>query len=161
MKKRYLLERFSLTKHGRVEKYLASLKENISLSKKDKQVVEEIEGIIAAKIKFIRKLTALLIFLYLGVYFSFISFFFKDLFLLEQLGALINMLLSIFGTTLFLVGIFIVTKTRELYYGDLYLLTSHIIAIYNNKFTYREQKNAVLDKNDYEVFIDFFRKRGF
>ena len=64
------------------------------------------------KIKTIKKLTILLGFCYTGIYFSFISFFFKDLFLLEQVGALINMLLSIVVTTISLLGILIVTKTR-------------------------------------------------
>lgn len=153
--------KLSFTRHGRIEKYLENLEENISLSKKDREIVTEINDIINQRIKTIRKLNVILVFLYLGVYFSFVSFFFQEFYLLEQVKNFIRTLISIFGTTIFIVAIYFVQRGKDLAYGDLNLLTSHIIAIYNNKFSFKDQINTIKDKNDYEVFIAFFRKRGF
>lgn len=156
-----LFGRFSFTRHGRVEKYLENLDENISISPHDREIVDEIKDIINVRIKALRGLNAVQIFLYLGIYFSFVSFFFEELPLLEQVGTIIKTLISIFGTTVFLIAIFLVTKTKELYYEDLNLLTSHIIALYNNKFNEDDELKTFKTKNDYEVFLSFFRNRGF
>ena len=157
-----LFGKYSFTRHGRIKKYLENLRENVTLTQNDKEIVEEINEIIDVRIKGLKRITAILVVLYIGVYFSFVSFFFQEFYFLEQVGELIRTIISVFGTTVFVIAIFFVNKVRELHYGDLNLLTAHIISIYNNKFTILDEEVPRLtNKNDYEVFIAFFRKRGF
>lgn len=156
-----LFGKYSFTRYGRIEKYLQNLRENITLTQNDREIVDEINEIIEGRIKGLKRINIITVFLYLGVYFSFVSFFFNEFYFLEQVGQLIKTIISVFGTTVLLIAIFFVNKIKELHYGDLNLLTAHIISIYNNKFVIDEEISRITNKNDYEAFIRFFRKRGF
>jgi len=71
----------------------------------------------------------------------------------------VSKLISFFGTTIFIIGIFTTNKILDLYYEDLNLLVTHIISVYNKSHSFK--LDIFNDANSYNKFIDFFKKRGF
>lgn len=154
------LPNFAITRYQRIENYLKDLEDNIIIrNKNDKEVIANIDILIKEKIVLIRRATLLNSIFYFGVYFSFISLFFSEFFILSELADFVSKLISFFGTTVFIIGIFITNKILELYYEDLNLLVSHIISMYNKSQSFK--LDIFNDANSYNMFIDFFKKRGF
>lgn len=152
---------FGITKYKRIENYIKEVKESFKLtSKKDRELVDEIEEIIEVKIKKLKKLYILNKIFYIGIYFSFISVVFSNFYILSDFLNLIGKIFAFFGTTFFIIAIFVVTRLKELLYQDLNLLASHLISTYNqNKMVsdtlFEEEENG------YKHFIDFLKKRGY
>lgn len=150
----------NLTRYSRIESYISNLKENIKIkSNLDKRILEELEIQIQDRIKRLKRIFYINIFLYIGIYFSVISFLFTGSSILQQIAVFYKMLFSIFGTTIFFIGIIITNRISELYYQDLTLMGSHIISIYNNN--QKNKENVFENNNNYNTFINFFKKRGF
>ncbi len=151
---------FNITRFSRIKRYMKNLENHIKInSKRDKEVLEEINMLVQDRINRIRKLYIINSFLYFAIYFSFISLIFSDLFILSEFAQAFSRILSFFGTTGFIIGVFIVNKMIELYYMDLTLLSAHIISLYNKNHT--EQEILFDETNSFNSYIDFFKKRGF
>lgn len=164
MKKRKLFSDnffdLGFTKHGRIKKYLHNLETHITIdSKKDREVLNEINVLIKDRINKIRQFNIINGILYFLIYFSFISLFFSDLFILSEFMKLLSKILSFFGTTVFIICVFFINKIIELYYQDLTLLAAHIISLYSDNHT--EDEVLFNETNEFTKFIDFFRKEGF
>lgn len=148
---------FGFTRLHRIERYIFYINETTKItSKNDAQLVEDINELIELKKSKVKTASTLLIISYLGVYFSFVSFILNDFFLLAEVTILINKVISFFGTTLFLIGIVIFTNLKDLYFQDLQLLSSQLIAIYTKYHTQEDQH--FFKKNSYKAFIDFYKR---
>lgn len=148
---------FGFTRLHRIERYLFYLKDTTKIkSKNDLKLIEDISSLIDKKSKKVKKVTVFLVICYLGVYFSLVSFFLNNFFLLEEITYLINRIIGFFGTTIFLIGIFVFSNIKNLYFQDLELLSSQLISLYTKYYTQDEQH--LLKKNSYKAFIDFYNK---
>ncbi|MFW6285921.1 MAG: hypothetical protein ACOC16_02010 [Nanoarchaeota archaeon] len=154
------LERSAPTRYNRILHYMYSLKKHIEINnKQDQENIENIEIIINRIISKVKIYSRINIILYLAIYFSFISFFFSDIFILSELSILISKIISAFGTTIFIIGIYFSNKIIELYYQDLNLITSHLISIYTKYEKENFDESPQISSNYYKVFIEFFAKR--
>ena len=150
---------FGITKYKRVENYLKNLENNVKIkNKKDEALSENILKLIKDRIKRLKRLYFISYIFYFGIYFSFVSFFFSDFFFLSKISILLSKVIGFFGTTTFVLGLFFTIKIKELYYQDLNLLSSHLIVIYDNNLIFNDN---LFETNEYNKFIDFFKKRGF
>ena len=148
------------TRYNRILNYMYSLREKITIQNpQDQKNIEEIEEIVEKIINKVKIYARFNIGLYVAIYFSFVSFFFSDIILLSELATLISRVISVFGTTVFIIGIYFSNKIIELYYQDLNLITAHLISIYTKyqKETFEELPSTA--SNYYRVFIEFFEKR--
>ncbi len=153
-----LAQSLSLTRYYRVKNYLKDLDEHIDIkSKKDRKRIDDMILIIDKVIKRLSRIYTTEIVFYCIIYFSFISYFFSDFFLLSQLAILVSQIISIIGTTIFFIFLFITNKMKNLYYQDMNLLTSHVISIYSK---YEETATAK-KKEGPDIYIEFFKTRGF
>lgn len=151
------IKNFGLTRLHRIERYLSYLEETTNIkSKNDKKLILDLKELIENKSSKVKTASVFLVISYIGVYFSFVSFFINDFFLLEEITFIINQIISIFGTTIFLIGIFVFSNLKELYFQDLNLLTAQIISIFTKYHTKEDQH--FLEKNNYQAFIDFYKK---
>lgn len=156
-----LISKISLARFQRIEDYISNLEEGIELkSKKDKEIISEINELIRIKIKKVKRIQFLTVIFFLGIYFSFVSFFFSDIILLGFVTEVIGQIVGFFGTTIFVIGLFIANRFKELYYQDLTLLTAHLITLYS-KIGYIEDERIFDESNMYRIFLNFFKKRGF
>ncbi|MDA3855303.1 MAG: hypothetical protein PF569_03525 [Candidatus Woesearchaeota archaeon] len=159
-KVREQLKTTSPTKYNRIRNYMELLEQNVEISSaRDKKNVTDIKDLATNLIKKVKVYYRINIILYFAIYFSFFSYFLPDFLLFTELGVLISRVISVFGTTVFIIAVFFSQKIIDLYYQDLNLLTAHLIAIYT-----KHQKETIEEimsdkKNIYEVFIEFFRKR--
>ncbi len=150
--------KIGITRHIRIENYIKFLESNIKIAKKkDIETTKDIKKIIKKKIKDIKVLYVLIAISYLGIYFSFISFFIIDLFLSPEFTLLFGQKISFLGTTLFFILLFISTRLRDLYYEDLNLLSSHFIAIYN-KYADKNKESLFKDINKYSLYINYLKE---
>ena len=146
--------KIGITRHIRVENYIKFLESNIKITKKkDIETTKDIKK----KIKDIKVLYILIAISYLGIYFSFISFFIIDLFLPPEFTLLLGQKISFLGTTSFFILLFISTRLRDLYYEDLNLLSSHFIAICN-KYADKNKGSLFRDINKYSLYINYLEK---
>jgi hypothetical protein len=161
--KRWMKEKLiniGVTRYRRIRRYLHNLESNITITiKRDKEVLAEINTLLDDRVKRIRTLYVINGFFYFGIYFSFISLFFSDFYGISIVSVEIQKAISFMGTTVFIALIFLVNKMIDLYYQDLTLLASHIISIYNKNHT--EKENLFDESNEFNKYLDFFRKRGF
>jgi hypothetical protein len=137
-----------------------SLRSHITIKNpKDQRSIEEIEEIVEKIIKKVRIYSRINIILYFAIYFSFVSFFFSDILLLSDIVTVISRIISLFGTTIFIIAIYFSNKIIELHYQDLNLITAHLISIYTKyqKETFEEMPSS--SSNYYRAFIEFFEKR--
>ncbi len=150
-----------LSRFERVEKYVKNIEENIKLKdKKDIEIAKEIKKLIKERVKAMRYLTWTSYVLYLLIYFSFVSLVLREFVFLSEVAKILNYILSIVGTTVLVIITYGISRLKELYYTDLTLLSSHFISIYS-KAGFKEEKDMFSEKNEYEIFINFFKKRGF
>lgn len=160
--KNWIKEKYSalgLTRYKRIINYIDLLDEKITItSQHDLEVVKELKELINERLKAVKVLYIIDTISYFGIYFSFISFFLRDLFLLSEVAHVLSKAIGFFGTTLFVVILFFSNRLSNLYYQDLNLLTSHLIAIYNK---YEKEENDPLfgKLNQYSSFINFFKKK--
>lgn len=148
------------TKYKRILAYIENLEKHIEIhSREDRNTLKEIKELIDDRIKRIKRLFFLNVFFYIGIYFSIVSYFFAGTIIFDQIAYIFRALLSVFGTTIFFIGIYVTTRVTELYYQDLNLLSAHLISIYNNNEL--EKQPLFKDENSYGAFVEFFRKRGF
>ncbi len=162
MEKKSLLENFNfnLIKYKRIENYILELENNIEIkSKKEIKIINSLKELMKEKIKHIKRLNFILYFLYFGIYFSFLSIFISNFILFNEVYNFISKIIGFFGTTIFIIGIYITNKFLEFYYQDLNLISSHLISILINN----SSKNEIffVEENSYKPFINFFKKRGF
>ena len=154
------LQDLSLTRHDRILNYVKTLDSHVKIRQKsDVQLKDEIIELIQVKVKQVRGVIVVQNICYVGAYFSFLGLFFPESVLLSKLSILIGRIVSITGTAVFFVGIFLTMRLKELYYEDLTLLTSHLISIYDKHHNY--EKDIFKNRNTYKVFLDFFKRRGF
>ena len=150
----------SPTKYNRIRNYMILLEENVEISsKRDKKNVEDIKEISSSLIKKVQIYYKINIALYFAIYFSFFSYFLPDFLIFSEIGIIINRVISVAGTTIFIIALFFSQKIIDLYYQDLNLLAAHLISIYtkNQKEYIEEIMNE--KKNIYEKFIEYFRTR--
>ena len=153
-------EFLALTRDKRIVSYIENLESSVKIkSKKDREFIDQIEEIIYERISRIRRLYVLLGIFYFGIYFSLFSLFFSNLFIISEIADVVSKIASFFGTTAFIIGVFVVSRLIELYFQDLNLLTAHLIAVYNSNGLYEE--DLFVNRNQYENFISFFKRRGF
>ena len=149
-----------VTRYRRIRRYLQNLENNITInSKRDKEILTEINILLDDRVKRIRTLYAVNTFFYIGIYFTFISLFFTEILGISIISVEVQKAISFLGTTVFIALVFLVNKMIELYYQDLTLLAAHIISIYNKNHT--EKENLFEESNSFNTYLDFFRKRGF
>jgi hypothetical protein len=149
-----------LTKYERTQRYIENLEDNIVINNPhDKKVISDIRDLISGRISSIRWLSYSIGFLYVLLYFSFVSFIFSDVFFIGDVINIINVILGVLGTTVIVILIYLLTRVEDMYYTDLSLLTSHLIAIYT-KEGFSEDK-MFEEVNQYEVYMAFFKERGF
>lgn len=155
-----LFSNIKVTRFARIKSYVDNIEQKFTLTNtKDKEIVGEINKLIEDRGKRIEKLVMLNAFLYVGAYFSFFSIIFPDMIFFKNLTFVIKSLVSVLGTTFFIVCIFLTGKLIELYYQDLNLLTAHIVSIYTkNKLP---EEPLFTEENKYNEFISFFKNRGF
>lgn len=155
-----IIKKLGITKHKRIRNYIKNLEDNITLkSKREKEEINQINYVIDEKIKHIKRANKITGIFYFGIYFSFISIFFPHIFLLGEIAEIVQMLISFFGTTVFVIGAFFMGKLTELYYQDLNLLTAHIISIYEKNV--KDRGEFFEPTNTFDAFISFFKKRGY
>ncbi len=150
----------SPTKYNRIRNYMQLLEENVEVTnKRDKKNIDDIKELSLNLIKKIKVYYRVNIVLYIAIYFSFISFFLTDIFLLTDIANIISRVVSVVGTAVFVIALFFSQKIVDLYYQDMNLLAAHLISIYTKH--QKEYFEDIMDdkKNSYEVFIDFFRRR--
>jgi len=148
-----------ITKYNRILNYLNNIEKNVKIkSEKEKILVEHITELINDRIKRLKTLYLFTNILYFGIYFSFISFFFSDFFLISEISAIVSKGVGFFGTTTLIIVLFLTNNIKELYYQDLNLLSSHLMDIYNKNIP---NNKKLFDNNKYDTFIEFFKKRGF
>jgi hypothetical protein len=151
---------FPLTKYERIQRYIENLEDNITIKNThDQKVLFDIRDLITQRISSLKWLTISTSILYVLLYFGFISVLFTDVLFLDEVISLINVIIGVVGTTILLILLFILNRVEEMYYGDLSLLTSHLIAIYT-KEGFSEDK-MFEEVNQYEVYMAFFKERGF
>lgn len=153
------LKRTTPTRYNRILNYIKNLRETIEIkTKRDQEIVDEIENLAKNLIKKLEKYYNFNLFLYLIMYFSFISYIFRDVIFLSEVAQIISKIVGVLGTTIFFIALYVSNKIIELYYQDLNLLTSHLISVYS-----KHQKEIVDDLttqgNYYKEFIKFFEKR--
>lgn len=148
---------FGFTRLHRIERFLYHIKNTIKItSKNDKKIANDIEELIQIKMKKVKTVFIFLTICYIGIYFSFISIVLNDFIILSQLSSLINIIVGFFGTTLFIIGTFFFNNMKNLYFQDLELLSSQLIAIYTK---YHTQDDVDFYKNNsYKAFIDFYKR---
>lgn len=148
------------TRYNRVMSYIYNLKEHITINNKtDLEIVDEIEMIAKQIIKKVKVYTRFNLAFYFAIYFSFISFFFGDIFIVSEIATLISRVISVFGTAIFILGIYFSQKIIDLYYQDLNLITAHLISIYSKHQKETIEELPTLTSNYYAAFIDFFKRR--
>lgn len=148
------------TRYNRIMSYIHNLKKNIEVKNKtDLEIIEEIEFITKEIIKKVKVYSRFNIAFYVAIYFSFISFFFGDVFILSEIAILISKVVSVFGTTIFILGIYFSQKIIDLYYQDLNLITAHLISIYSKHQKETIDELPTLTPNYYSAFIQFFKER--
>lgn len=148
------------TRYNRIKTYIQILDKNITITnQRDKNNVAEIKKLAYELIIKLEKYYKINLALYIAIYFSFISFFFSDIIILSEISLLISKIVGIFGTTIFLIGLFFTNKIIELHYQDLNLLTAHLISIYSKYQKDTIEEILPADQNNYSSFIDFFRKK--
>lgn len=152
--------KLGITRYKRIQNYIKELEKNVIISSNfEKNEISLINKLILDKIKFIKRANKINFVFYFGIYFSFFSIFFSNYFFLSEIADLIARIIGFFGTTIFVIGIFFINKFIDLYYQDLNLLASHIISIYQKS---AKSKIKIFEpENNYSIFIDFFKKRGF
>ncbi len=149
---------FSYTRYQRILNYLEDMKNSYEINnKKDKLILQEIELLIDERIKNLKKVNIINYVCFIGIYFSFFSFFIKDLIFFTEFAILVNSIISITGTTIFLVGIYFCSWLKDLYYEDLSLLSGHAISIYEkNSF----KKDNIFENIDIKSFFKKFNNKN-
>lgn len=151
---------FPLTKYERIQRYIENLEDNIVIKNThDQKVLRDIRDLITQRIASLKWITLSTSVLYVFLYFGFISVIFTDVLFLGEVVSIINVIVGIIGTTILLILLFILNRIEDMYYSDLSLLTSHLISIYT-KEGFSEDK-MFEEINQYEVYMSFFKKRGF
>lgn len=150
-------QRIGLTKFDRIEKYITNVEKHKLKGKRDIETAKEIRELIDYRLKKVKRLYYLNLFMFIGIYFSVFSIFLPSFFTQSELGIFIGKLIGVFGTTVFIIGIFISNRVQELYYQDLNLLTSHFISIYSRN----ESKKDIIagTANAYHEFVQFFKHK--
>ena len=157
LKQKYIL--LAPTRYYRVERYLQMIENKLSLkNEKEKKQADEIRGLIEEKIIKIKRLNKIIITIYIALYFSFISFFLGDFVFVEEISQIISSIISIFGTTIFIILAFILHRMAELHYQDLNLLSSHLISLYEDKGKIENIYNMEKKMNSSKIFLDFFKQ---
>ncbi len=156
------IKRLTPTKYNRILLYINNLDENIKIdNEKDEKIVDEIKKISHSIIKKLKKYHSLNIFFYFAIYFSVLSTYLSGFIFLADITNIISKTIGVLGTTLFMIAVYFSNKIIDLYYQDLNLITAHLISIYSK---YQRNIFNELNKeesNYYEVFIEFFKKRGY
>ena len=105
----------SMTRYQRIDDYIKSLKEKSSVkNKQEKRLVDDISLLIDEKIKKVKTLGIIEVALYALLYFSFFSFIFKDFIVLSEFAKIIGVVVGLIGTTVIILVLFLINRTKEL-----------------------------------------------
>jgi hypothetical protein len=151
--------KISIFRTSRILNYLENIKGSYPHDKKNGKILLEIEDNIQDRIMRLNRVGIFLFICYFGIYFSFVSYFFNDYFLLSEISLFVGRILSITGSGIFLIGIFILTKIQTLYYQDLTLLSAHYISIYTKGDSLKDNMFESMSK--YGMLFRIFKIRGF
>ena len=121
---------FTLTRYSLVEFYIDKIKENFEIDNKHRLKAKKIEEELRVRINRIVLLSNYLIVIYVFAYFSFVSYFLIDIFIFQVFKEFVTKIVSVFGTTFFIVLIFILNYLRGLAYQDLNLLFCEFLKYY-------------------------------
>ena len=121
---------FTLTRYSLVEFYIDKIKENFEIDNKHRLKAKKIEEELRIRINRIVLLSNYLIVIYVFAYFSFVSYFLIDIFIFQVFKEFVTKIVSVFGTTFFIVLIFILNYLRGLAYQDLNLLFCEFLKYY-------------------------------
>ncbi len=158
IKEKYYL--LGITRYVRIQNYLSYLSEKINVSdEKDKRNVARIENLVEERLRAVKRLQLIILFSYVGIYFSFISYIFSDSLILSSVALFISKIVSFFGTTLFFITLFLSTRFSNLHYQDLNLLSAHLISIYN-KYNTIDDEELFATLNQYQGILDFLKVRN-
>ena len=124
---------FTLTRYSLVEFYIDKIKENFEIDNKHRLKAKRIEEELRIRINRIVLLSNYLIVIYVFAYFSFVSYFLIDIFIFQVFKEFVTKIVSVFGTTFFIVLIFILNYLRGLAYQDLNLLFCEFLKYYKIK----------------------------
>ena len=153
-------KKIGLTRQHRIQNYLDFLEEKIEINNKnDKHTIRDLKHLMKERYKAVNGLQYLIIISYCGIYFSFLSFFMSELIIISDISNFIGNIIGFFGSTIFVVMLFITTRLINLHYQDLNLLASHVISIYQ-KYDSNIQHSLFENLNNYNRYIQFFKKRG-
>lgn len=154
------IKRLNPTRYNRVMNYIHNLKSSIEIKdKRDKETAEELKEIAKKIIIKLERYYFLNTILYILIYFSFVSYFLRDIMILSDLAIILSKIVGILGTTFFFIAVFFSNKVIELYYQDLNLVTSHIIAIYTKYQKYSVEESEDREDNYYSEFIKFIKEK--
>ena len=153
-------KKLGLTRYRRIENYIELLEEKIIITNEDDiRVTRDLKILMQERFNAIRSLYFITAIAYVGVYFSFVSFFMSELILVSEIADFMGNIIGFFGTTFFLLLLFFSNRLSMLHYQDLILLSSHFIAIYE-KYDTHNKDTLFGDLNRYNTYIQYFRKRG-
>lgn len=158
----------NLTAHDKILEYLKIYEDNVKfISKTDKKYLEEFKVLLFYKINLVKKLNTLNFILYVLLYFSFINLFIPDLFIFDEIKILVSKIISFIGSGFLIIVISLISRTKNLIYTDINLLTISIISIYtkyNDINIYKSFKKTLKEKEEIEnLYIlgklkSYFRK---
>ncbi len=138
-----------ITTYYRIKEFLESYSNLKIKSDKDKRTIYELRIILDKKIEALQNLNKSLLILYILLYFSVINMALPDFLILTEFKKAINMVISIFGTGIFLALVLIINKTKEILYTDIMMIAMAIISIYS-KYTDEEiYKNNIIESIKY------------
>ncbi|MFP4402675.1 MAG: hypothetical protein ACLFPL_05615 [Candidatus Nanoarchaeia archaeon] len=107
--------------------------------------------------KTIQRYQYITIAMYVGLYFSFTSLFFKDVFLVNEIISFLATIVSVTGTTIFIIVLGIAQYIKELHLQRLNILYAQIMLL----CSYNGIKPAFVledDNNDYKNILDLLTK---
>ena len=128
-----ILKQITLTRVSLIEFYIDKVKNEFTLISSKKNEAREIEEELRKRLKRISNLSNYTFIIYVFAYFSFVSYLLAGFFVLEFFKEAILKIISIFGTTFFIIVIFLLNYIKTLAYQDVNLLYNEFLKYYKVK----------------------------
>ena len=128
-----ILKQITLTRVSLIEFYIDKVKNEFTLISSKKNEAREIEEELRKRLKRISNLSNYTFIIYVFAYFSFVSYLLAGFFVLEFFKEAISKIISIFGTTFFIIVIFLLNYIKTLAYQDVNLLYNEFLKYYKVK----------------------------
>ena len=149
-----------VVRYRRIDNYLKLMEDNYDVTdESDKHTLKDINDLIDERVKALKALYVVIVVSYIGIYISVLSFMFSDVFIISEITTALSKALGFFGSTLFIITLFVSNRLNNLYYEDLSLLAAHAISIYNNYKIKAKEESIFEDRNEFITFINFFKYR--